>query len=199
MKRMGRIIYNGATAVSLLLLLATVAVWVRSYWVGDMVYWCDWPSDYAYNHFRKAISSRGGLELVSAHYEGDYLPAFETRGLHYFARKAGQYPVTSNRNWYGPYQGHRSGALGFALASAAATGPNFGPQASYSIQSLTLPFYFLTFLFALLPAHYLLRVRRRRRIAGRLARGCCPSCGYDMRASLDQCPECGLAAADRAV
>ena len=45
---------------------------------------------------------------------------------------------------------------------------------------------------AVLPAWWLLRARRARREG---SRGMCRSCGYDLRATPDRCPECGTIAA----
>jgi hypothetical protein len=53
---------------------------------------------------------------------------------------------------------------------------------------VSVPLWFVTIVFLILPAtRFASRRRRSRRAAG----GCCPTCGYDLRASKDRCPECG--------
>jgi hypothetical protein len=56
---------------------------------------------------------------------------------------------------------------------------------------LELPYWLVCAVAAVLPFRGFVRWRRRRR---RSARGGCPTCGYDLRATPGRCPECGTAA-----
>jgi hypothetical protein len=66
-----------------------------------------------------------------------------------------------------------------------------GFRADGGTRGVFLPCWFLTALLAVAPA---LRIRWRVRsyiVTQRLARGRCPGCGYDLRATPGRCPECG--------
>jgi hypothetical protein len=56
---------------------------------------------------------------------------------------------------------------------------------------LVMPYWSILLISGIWPAVVFRRWRRRRR---RLALGCCSSCGYDLRATLGRCPECGMIA-----
>jgi hypothetical protein len=63
---------------------------------------------------------------------------------------------------------------------------------------LRCDYWVLSVLFAILPMIRLLDGRRRRALRRRLA-GQCQTCGYDLRATPDRCPECGAVPAQPAL
>jgi hypothetical protein len=58
----------------------------------------------------------------------------------------------------------------------------------YDAVNIAVPFLYLVVLTGLPPAVFVLNWRRKRR---RLRSSLCLSCGYDLRATPDRCPECG--------
>jgi predicted Zn-ribbon and HTH transcriptional regulator len=53
------------------------------------------------------------------------------------------------------------------------------------------PLWLVCLTFAVLPTQAVVAAVRRRRKMHRVREGICASCGYDMRATPDRCPECG--------
>jgi len=61
---------------------------------------------------------------------------------------------------------------------------------------ITVPHAGLAVMTAILPLAFLVRRRRLLLAQFRLATGRCPTCGYDLRATPERCPECGSAAGE---
>jgi hypothetical protein len=61
-----------------------------------------------------------------------------------------------------------------------------------STYDVRIPTWFAIVLAAVLPVGWVLTERRRRLAARRVRAGLCRSCGYDLRATPERCPECGV-------
>jgi len=152
------------SVLSLLLCVATLVLWVRSYWRLD--------STYYHSHAPPSISLhtlRGQLRLVVLERPATGVGLMFSPGFSHDSEPARHYALTSGSS------------LGFYFSH------------SELLRLIGVPLWSLALLFAILPALHLgaaIRSRRHRR-AGR-----CPRCGYDLRATPERCPECGVLTAE---
>jgi hypothetical protein len=82
------------------------------------------------------------------------------------------------------YYYRSSGVFGFELFRRRW---DLSPGVNRSEFSAVMPFWAIVLLFSIPPAWWAIRWRHRRRLRA----GHCPVCGYDLRATPDICPECG--------
>lgn len=160
------------TLLSLFLFVATTVLWFRSRTNLDEVF------IYRPRFYRAIWSVEGRIyvHLWSAptQYWGETSMGFgggELARLHY-----GHISFT-----------HQAGP--FAYGRTTATNPASVVATGHTIM---FPHWALLVLFALLPAFAAHRFFKRRSKRFRTANGLCLRCGYDIRATPDRCPECGL-------
>ena len=178
-----RILLNVASALSLVLCVAAVVLWVRSYRVADAC-WVARHWNYAgFMSFRGTIGCEFGrwydggpqdryAEAIQVGYRpvpvrdmplSDYVHIAEVDGRfkglrHYHDVLGFRWHPRSDRNW------------------------------EYRERGVAAPLWFAAGLGLALPLVRASRAVRRARYA---RAGRCGACGYDLRASPDRCPECG--------
>jgi hypothetical protein len=191
------------SVLSLLLCVATVAMWIRSYREdGGDVIGCvslqgDWqllqddPSLYrvgagAWTHVKYAHSNDGAIRVGVRH-----------RGW----PSGYEFLVDPGEGWF---RAPRN-APSFSNSPMAASPPrqwrflglgvdrDSGKPASWQVN---VPYWLLVILAASPVVPRLMASRRRRR---RESAGLCPTCGYDLRATPGRCPECGTSASAKEV
>jgi hypothetical protein len=167
-----------AAAVSLVLLVATVALWVRSYW---------YRSGAGFN--RRSASEQFVMNLNYGKFTFVINAVPEAR----LATKsvfAGEIPadphlIDASKWTEGTYFFYE--ALGFSISYPSPATPA-AKAARLSRYVAVVPMWFVAVMFALLPA-----VRWRSCVRRRPRPGNCVNCGYDLRATPERCPECGTA------
>ena len=169
------------STLSLILCIAFIALWIRSYLAYDLI------ANEAYSGIGTELMSVRG-KFIFYHYNS-YKTASEEPpqefGLSHVspssrrgAAWAGEFDL-----WH--YGRHFWNRLGFRATS----GPV--PILTTQLTLISAPDWALAGLFAVLPFIYFRRIRWRRRMRDRLLSGKCVACGYDLCATPDRCPECG--------
>jgi hypothetical protein len=179
---MMRSVRRTIVVTSLLLFVMTLAMWVRS---------CD-RSD-SLNRYRRDVAGADtyhdttGIFIMRGMIGGGYLRIYPptTQDWPPDARwrfhTAGANPI--------PWP-HRFSMLGFRYWNTKLPGtPSFRGM---DVVGGTIPLWFVATLLAIAPGVAARRLRHERRRRRRIAAGLCGACGYDVRASGERCPECGL-------
>ena len=195
-----------AAVASLVLCVVTVGLWVRSYWRPESLAYIDdihdgtnrqvWATDLAdrpawsramWHDEWRVISIRGILWIYHDRSDTSFRSGgWRAKGWHY---SSGILHAHDARI-VGPLWG------GFSYTRWGDGPPDMSqnwPNVSWSYtRVVTFPHWLVALATMILPAYWLYRARRAR--SSRRS-GLCATCGYDLRATPDRCPECGSVAA----
>jgi hypothetical protein len=174
-----RRLFTFFSVLSLLLCLATIVLWLRSYRVRDMVSFAKAGGN---SHMAQSILGRVHVQTTFGN---------STGGFHYAADRLSpqaiwnggmsRYPV--NTEWH----------FGFVWQSYSRRHMPLWGNATNLItrhRLIVVPYWSVSVLLAVLPGVWVVgRLRRRDRVEF----GHCRQCGYDLRASPERCPECATA------
>ena len=178
------------SALSLLIAAMLIAACVCGQWRSDQIIWQ--RADRTTNTWR-SVSVQNGTAGIHVFWQRFDFQG--TRDTLAYARALSMPPGVSH--WTSAPQrfalpGDFSPGFGFGF-SPVSYDTALGDPYSETYNRVDLPYWALipAFLAAgLAPVRPIIARRRRVR---RLAAGCCLSCGYDLRAALGRCPECGRA------
>lgn len=166
---MRRLIFTVWSAFSLLVLLVAAAMWVRSYYWWDSAAWPTGTSN------ALSVSSQfGGINILESY----YVP--HSRYFGFRPERPTKLGMSSFR--CDPYRSY------WRLDTANAILGFYYDYLPTLYRRLLIPYWAITLVFAVCPIAWVLTCRRRHKV------GCCIQCGYDLRATRDQCPECGMLA-----
>ena len=178
---MRRRLFDAVSLLSLLVLVATAVLWVRSYWRVDIWGFVE-RADASGLTVNMLVSDNGKFQVRRSVGPGPgKLRRFE---VEYRVQ-----PASYGRDYRRVYEFGRGASDAKANFWFAGFGFFRYEALARRLWDLVLPQWFVAMLAAVLPGAWLRRRLRRPGGAGR-----CPACGYDLRASPARCPECGAEA-----
>jgi hypothetical protein len=201
MRRVARRLFMLCSVVSLLLWVASCVLWVRSYSASDHLFRSrriqipltpedrDWAR--GEGHEAEVTVLCRTVALTSLQGRVILMHRQETEGYSLQQVKSDRLnPLIGERSHYGWFSqsvrddsaGRGRSRFGFHRQRVDQSQWNF-------IHTWEIPLFVPVVGFAILPLVWLSGRLSSRRAA---RRGRCPACGYDLRASPDRCPECGV-------
>ena len=163
-------------ALSSLLCVLLLAGWARSHRIGDEVRYIAYRNG---DFSKQWVVAHGGGDFVVCRWSDRVPPYVSTPRWQHVKNPGG--PVRYNLPDY------VHGLFGYGICRYRPTN-----AVILRYDALVLP-YWLPVLMTGMPSLIVAWRRWASRAARRIAAGLCPACGYDLRASQDRCPECGVA------
>jgi hypothetical protein len=203
-KRLGRLLFNLATVVSLVLAVAVASLWLRSYRAGDVLALTNnvrgastlTQTTYALgigDGVLRASFYRSTVDgwMARRRIEWSQGLPHEQPGRHVRLTRDSPHvatPFAPETRWLGVARFQRVDHITHSGPTPSAETQErryfWARFRTLLLAACVLPVLRLTALFGRVR-----RVRTRRRL------GLCPSCGYDLRATPERCPECGATTA----
>ena len=186
---MRRAILYTLAALSLLLLLSTIMIWIRAQWVADWLkLHTHRPGHPAWTGYH-LCTTRNGLYLSYSPFHFASAPDADTYaadpsslpGLHHHSSEPQSATFDRGLAFLG---------FGFFLEF-----DNSDPRYSYRFDRFKIPYWFLLLLSLAGAYPAFASIRRARTLRRRTRLNLCLACGYDLRATIGPCPECGAAPA----
>jgi hypothetical protein len=178
------LVFKAASYLSLALLIALLALWIRSRWR-----WDDWQ---ACKH-STSVEMLSGMGCIYIEFmtraEGSYWPRHESFDSADDEEYSDIHKAVENSG-YGFDEkiwafSHRFGFARGKYFLMTESPPFWESGPMVAVQA---PDWTLVLLFGILPAF---KLRKILRVRSYRKRGLCPGCGYDLRATPARCPECG--------
>jgi hypothetical protein len=166
-----RRLFNLLAAVSLVLCVATVALWVRSFCVGDQV-----------NYYTAGLRSRYSMGTIRQNFVFSRLDIAFSTSIRALPKEGWSYSCiasTGAQDYPSPQAKVQFLGLAFERIVFAR---------SFSLERATVPIWMVLMLFVMPVGGWLILHKSIPKRSG-----LCQRCGYDLRASKDRCPECGSA------